>query len=360
MVQRRAEWSGAGSTNVRVLVIEDDASYWSCENGSQWEAAPGPISKRTTSTTTPPAVEVENYGGFSGQCFGPGEMVGSELFLVDREVAIGQVRLVGKDHRGPWQTTEPMDGVAAFPLRLAGDGVWQRSVGLEVEFLDRRGDRLPIQPYGQRGTPTTRTYRAEFPTCADMQSMRDRPKPVGRPSSDAAGIRTCQAMIKESADRTDVSAGRDWKYRLLISTREEWGTVLSDGRNLVGCSLYPTKEISPFIPDEPVLRKSAFSFAVNPIGSTGASSLWAAGRVPTDVSAIGYRLPGDQDVAATIDDQGYWMLKYHTAAEKDIGSQDRSSDWPPVQVTVTRPSGTTRYSIEFSEETMCRQVSHGC
>ena len=105
---------------------------------------------------------------------------------------------------------------------------------------------------------------------------------------------------------------------------------------------------------------TAFSFAVNPIGSTGASSLWAAGRVPTDVSAIGYRLPGDQDVAATIDDQGYWMLKYHTAAEKDIGSQDRSSDWPPVQVTVTRPSGTTRYSIEFSEETMCRQVSHGC
>lgn len=136
--------------------------------------------------------------------------------------------------------------------------------------------------------------------------------------------------------------------------------MLSDGRNLVGCSLYPTEEVSPFMPDTPALRKSAFFFAISPIGATGASSLWAAGRVPTDVSRITYRLPGGRQVPATIDDDGYWMVKHHSAPGEDIGSEDNSQDWPPVVITVTRPSGTQRYTIGFTEETRCRQVSHGC
>jgi hypothetical protein len=35
-------------------------------------------------------------------------------------------------------------------------------------------------------------------------------------------------------------------------------------------------------------------------------------------------------------------------------------DWPPVVVSVTRPSGTQRFTIPFTEQTMCRQVTHGC
>ena len=119
-----------------------------------------------------------------------------------------------------------------------------------------------------------------------------------RPRSDAAGLRTCEAMVEESAKHYDVANRGDWKSRLLISTEQEWGIVLSNGRNLVGCSLYPTKEISPFIADTPAVRKSAFFFALNPIGDTGTASLWAAGRVPVDVSAITYRLPGEREVAA--------------------------------------------------------------
>lgn len=360
MVQRRAGWAGAGSAEVRVLIIEDGASHWSCEDGRRYEAARGEISERSTSATTP-VVEVENYGGFSSTCRGgSGDVDSSDLFLVGREVAVGRTRLVGKHHRGPWQTTRPVDGLVAFPFRLDGDAAQERSVDAEFEFLDRDGDRLAIQPYGERGTPTTTTQRMEFVTCATFADMRRRPKPVTRPSSDAAGIRTCQAMTEESAEHQGVQARGNWRSQLVVSTRDEWGTVLSDGRNLVGCSLYPTKEISPFIPDTATVKKSAFFFAVNPVGFSGAQSLWAAGRTPADVSAITYRLPGGQDVAATINAEGYWMLKHHSAAGEDIGPAGNVAEWPPVVVTVTRASGDQRHTITFGEETMCRQVSHGC
>ena len=103
--------------------------------------------------------------------------------------------------------------------------------------------------------------------------------------------------------------------------------------------------------------KPSFYFAENPIEATGGSSLWAAGRVPSDVSAITYRLPGNRDVAARIENDGYWMMMFHTDGDLAEGGVQ---DWPPVVVTITRPSGTQRITIPFTEKTSCRQVTHGC
>ena len=360
MVQRTAGADGAGSV-VRALLLEDEIGHWACENGQRMSWTRGARTSIGLSSQVP-AAPVTNSGGSSASCSPEHSEVGSSgTFTVRRAVAIARVRVLRGKQAGPWMTVEPVDGLVHILVEVTGPAANERNVRVEYGFLDRNGRTVRVASGYDDGKTSTSDVE-ELATCADVRDMRerDKPKPVTRPSSDAAGIRTCRAMAEESANRDDSRADREWKSRLLVSTREEWGTVLSDGHNLVGCSLFPTKEISPFIPDAPSVRKAAFSFAVNPIGSTGASSLWAAGRVPNDVTAITYRLPGGEDIAASIDPRGYWMLKHHTAPGTGIGSQERSSDWPPVQVTVTRPTGATRYSIPFTEETMCRQVSHGC
>ena len=162
-------------------------------------------------------------------------------------------------------------------------------------------------------------------------------------------------MAQRSAEMAGPADGADGSPGWLVSTRQEWGAVLSDGTKLLGCSLYPTKEISPFSADRRTTGRSSFYFAHNPIEATGGSSLWAAGRVPSDVSAIAYRLPGKRDIAAKIEDDGYWMVMFHTDSELADG---RVQDWPPVVVTITRPSGTQRITIPFTERDLCRQVTH--
>ncbi len=166
-------------------------------------------------------------------------------------------------------------------------------------------------------------------------------------------------MAKEWAETQSGSFGSGWDAELLISTPDEWGAVLSDGSRRFGCSLFPTKEISEIVPDSTVLKKSAFYFAVNPIGSTGNESLWAAGRVRRTSRAISYRLPAGEEVAATLSSDGYWMIKHHTTGGKQL-AEGNSLDWDPVVVTVTRPSGRERFTIAFTENSMCNQVSHGC
>jgi len=87
--------------------------------------------------------------------------------------------------------------------------------------------------------------------------------------------------------------------------------------------------------------------------------LWAAGRVPDDVTGISYRLPGGRAVGATITSAGYWMLKYHQGEPGITGGGD-VKDLPPVEVRVSRAAGDQTFMLEFSERTMCNQVSHGC
>jgi hypothetical protein len=229
---------------------------------------------------------------------------------------------------------------------------------MEFEMLDRRGDRVTIHRNEKQGGPDTgKTAKMDIRNCADLERPAGRRRPVTRPVNDAAGITTCIDMVKESATNSGVPFSNLWKPRLVISTKQRWGAVLSDGAKLVGCSLFPTKEISPFSPDAGTVAKPSFFFALNPIEATG-ESLWAAGKVPTDVSAISYRLPGGRDVPATINRNGYWMLMYHSTTTQI--AEGNVADWEPVVVTVTRPGGTKTFSISFTEETMCRQVSHGC
>ena len=112
------------------------------------------------------------------------------------------------------------------------------------------------------------------------------------------------------------------------------------------------------VADTDTVNQSAFHFALNPIPVTDGESLWAAGRVPRDVTGISYRLPGGRDVAATINGAGYWMLKDHKAAPGITGGD--VNDLPPVEVTISRASGKQTFTLKFSEQTMCNQVSHGC
>lgn len=358
MVQRTAGAAGAGSA-VRALLLEDQIGHWDCEDGQQMGWSRGARTSVGLTSRVPVAPVTNAIGGSGASCSPDRNVVRSSgTFHVSRAVKAGRVRVVRGNQPGPWLTSEPVQGVVHFLLKLTDPAATERNVRMEFAFLDRDGRTLLVAS-GFADEPPTSSVTEEFSTCADLQERFPRPKAVGRPRSDAAGIRTCQAMAEELAEDRGVRTQETWKSRLVISTGDEWGAVLSDGRNLVGCSLYPTKEISPLIADLPVVRKSAFSFAVNPIGTTGAQSLWAAGRVPDDVSAISYRLPGNRNVAASIDD-GYWMLKHHSGSGRGIGTEEDVTDWPPVVVTVTRASGTQRYTIDFTEETMCRQVSHGC
>lgn len=80
--------------------------------------------------------------------------------------------------------------------------------------------------------------------------------------------------------------------------------------------------------------------------------------VPTDVTKISYRLPGQRDVEAKISEDGYWMMEFHT--DGGIGAADDVSDWDPVVITVTRPTGTQTFTLPFDVDTMCHQVTHGC
>jgi hypothetical protein len=359
MVQRYAGSAGPESS-VRVLLLEDQVGHWDCVDGQQTGWTRG---RRTSAelTSRVPAAPVTNANGASGaSCSTAGsEVRSSGSFFVGRAVRTGRVRIIRGDEPGPWMTAEPVQGFLYFALRLTGPAAEERNVSMEFAFLDRDGRSLPVAS-AYADERATASAVEEFSTCADVRDRYPRLPPVEPPGSDAAGIRTCRAMADEAAENAGAEVRGGWTSRLTVSTEEEWGAVLSDGRNLVGCSLYPTREISPVIEDSPVVRKADFAFALNPIGDTGAQSLWAAGRVPADVAAISYRLPGRVDVAATIDDRGYWMVKHHTEAGEDIGTADDVRDWPPVVVTVTRPSGTQRYTIPFTEKTMCRQVSHGC
>lgn len=360
MVQARAGLAGPVSKQTRILFIQDAAGTWACEDGQNTQWSAGELLAASV-TSRAPATEIANYGGFDARCGGDTPEASTQaLFVVGDEVALGRTRVSRGTVKGVWQTSRPNRRLVHLGLVLEGEAAEAKSVSIEFQLLDAGGDQVSIQRADGSGDPsTTKTVELDFVTCADVNKMR-RPKPdvVKRPVSDQAGVRTCLAMAKESASNSESSFTNRWAPRLVISTSERWGAVLSDGQNLLGCSLYPTKEISPFSADVSKISKSSFFFALNPIETSGGSSLWAAGRVPTDVSAITYRLPGNRDVAATIDDDGYWMLMYHTDGA-DI-AEGNVATWEPVVVSVSRPAATEKFTIRFNVDSMCKQVSHGC
>lgn len=348
MVQRPAGVEGVGSPPVRRLVLRDSIGTWWCEDGSH-----GGWNRGGYATPDGSSSLVVDSGSSTSSCDGDSSVIYTSLVVaVADQAVVGRLRINIGATAGVWQTTRPDRGLLYLPSVLRGPEASASEVSVEWEVLDERGRRLAGQ--GQELTTRgTSTYPVR--TCAgrpDLEPERDE-----RPSDDAAGVRTCLTLARQKAVEADRPFSDRWRSRLVISTPERWGTVLSDGRSLVGCSLYPTRELSPFGPDTADLAKSSFYFALNPIVDTG-ESLWAAGRVPRDVTGISYRLPGKRDVAAEIGADGYWMVMY--ADEQAYLDEGDVADWDPVVVTVVGGTGTRRHSIPFSVDIMCRQVSHGC
>jgi hypothetical protein len=356
-VQRRAGIDRVTPEQVRTLILEVGGNTWVCEGGRNMSWTAGAVNPAEPLTSKVPVAEIENYGGFSSSCGSSPRTTSEELFAVRDEVAVGKMRLLRDGKAGPWQVSRPSRGLIHLPLMVQGVDARSKSITAEIEFADVRGAAVRLQPYGPAGTKTSRRHEVEIRTCGYLPPFK--PKIIKRPTTDSAGLKTCRSMAKHWAAGQGISFSGTWDAELLISAPDEWGAVLSDGSRRFGCSLFPTKEISAIVPDSTTLKKSAFYFAVNPIGSTGNESLWAAGRVPKDVTAISYRLPNGEDVAATLNPDGYWMIKHHTSGGKQL-AEGNSLDWDPVVVTVTHPSGRERYTIEFKSNNMCNQVSHGC
>lgn len=119
---------------------------------------------------------------------------------------------------------------------------------------------------------------------------------------------------------------------MTVSTDSERGAVLSDDNHYVGCSLFPTREITAARTASAGTTAAAFGWALNPIGAKG-ESLWAAGYLP-DTTLISYGLPDGSTVNATVSKAGYRMVKTHRPGAFD--TEENVDDWLPVTVKVTR------------------------
>ena len=357
-VQRRAGPDGPSTTEVRVLVEQDAQLTVACLNGSDPENGGGEADGLARPSRAVPAVEVADFGTTQGDCATRETSVvtTSELYAVADTVAVGRIRINRGATKGPWQLTTPLNGLVYFPVALTGDDAWTAPVSIDIQFLDRDGKRVTIQPYGASGTGVAQTQTTQPETCASQPGRTD--AKITRPADDAAGKTACLAMAADDDPEEVSSPDRLWTTELVVSTKDEWGAVLSNGKRRFGCSLYPTREVSRVVPDSTGLRTSSFYFALNPIAANDGVSLWAAGRVPSDVTGISYALPGGRDVAAEMDKDGYWMVKFHLDGA-DLASGNVSG-WDPVVVTVDRPGGPKTYRLPFSETSMCNQVSHGC
>lgn len=346
---------------VRILITQDDTGGWACENGVNLQWLAGGFTRVRPSAAVP-AVEVPNYGGGSGgKCAaGRSQDNSSVLYAVSDAVRVGRVRVVRGGAKGPWQRSEPRDGYVHFRVSLTGADAWAEDVSVQFQLLGGSGAPLTIQPYGPRGTRTATTDTEKLITCADLGRWAPPAEPLERPTNDRAGVQECLVMAKESASGSRDAFDRGWGAKLVYATTDEWGAVLSNGNRRFGCSLFPTKEISAVVDDTPAVTDAGFAFALNPIDTRAGAALWAAGRVPAGVTGISYRLPGDQEVTAELTDGGYWMVKATRRDDRGIDRSTPARTWDPVVVSVSQPSGDRSFSLRFTEETMCNQVSHGC
>lgn len=344
----------------RVLFLQDDLGQYQCidgvENGWQTLSSHG-----FRPTAKVPGGEASN--GANGQSASCSKKAGSEvssevLLEVDpRRVAGARVTLVSAG-RAVRAVDVPVDGESLYvAVRLTGTAA-RLPMSFRVELHDQQGRILPVQPDGAADTRPAQRLSFALRSCAELEKLQgeSQPKPLTRPTSDRAGVATCLQLVDEDGNQ-DFDLDRA-SAEVTISTRTEWGAVLSDGTRYLGCSLYPTKEISRSVPvtDNPATAKKLFAWATNPIVPNG-ESLWAAGHLP-GATRIAYTLPDGTVASATISPNGFWMVKTQTATAFD--QQENNADWKPVTVTVTRHGRTTTYTIPWTEQTMCHQISHGC
>jgi len=359
--QRWAGLQGPGWNQSRVLISRaPDVGIWTCEG----DVPESDVDNMDELSTRVPVFQQQGYGTSTGLCtHSSGDTATKEaLFQVLDTVVTARVRLVHDGQVGPWQTTTRTGGYAHFSIGLVGEEAWATSVTAEYEFFDAAGKRL--QAVAERTNTidkiktTTRVVNA-VATCADMTARTPGATTHKPPDTDEDGIKTCTSLQSRAGSTTGFSE-KGWDTELVLGDEDSWGAVLRKDDQRFACSLAPTREVGAVVKDRQTTAKSSFYFAINPIEATEGASFWAAGRVPEDVSAITYVLPGGVSVAAEISDTGSWMAMYHVDG-KDLGVEADVSDWDPVEVTITRRSGPTiHYEIPFDDETMCNQISHGC
>ncbi|MFT4164439.1 MAG: hypothetical protein QM650_04285 [Microlunatus sp.] len=183
---------------------------------------------------------------------------------------------------------------------------------VEYELLDTSGQQLAIKPYGPTDlTPTTR-LSADVSICHDVRrdSAQSDVESHLPPASTWVGAATCVKLAAKAADDPSFTT-QGWSAELVMGDDRSWGAVLRKGGQRFGRSLTPSREVSAVVADRSTIAKSSFRFAVNLISATEGSAFWATGRVPADVTAISYALPGHVTVPATLGADGFWMAMYH-------------------------------------------------
>jgi len=352
--------ANSSSPDQRVLFLEDDLGQYECVDGVQsgWHALSSSDSGATAGVA---GSEVPNTGGGSSASCDVAEKsrVDSSVLLQVDEQRVDVVRVTLYSNRSAVRIVDlPVDGPTLYVgTRLSGAAA-RLPMSFRVELHDDQGRVLPVQPYGASGTKPAKKLTFTLYSCADQEEDQeeDQPKPLTRPRSDRAGVAACLKMVEENGEQgLDVDQA---KAEVTISTPTEWGTVLSDGTHHLGCSLYPTREISASAPTSSSITTSRklFSWATNPIVPEG-ESLWAAGYLP-GATTITYTLPDGTTAAAKISPDGYWMVKAQTPTS--FAREDNLSSWEPVRVAVTRNGRTTSYAVPWTLESMCHQISHGC
>ncbi|MFX4271138.1 hypothetical protein ACQBAR_11060 [Propionibacteriaceae bacterium Y1685] len=363
---------GENGKEYSYLVLTDDVAMLDCTDGKPggWGRDPEALDGKPKGN----AQGLEETGltlGASSQCSdepGPDDVYAAETaFTVSDRVATVRSRLVLDGRAGPWITTEPNRGVAVAHLKATGEDAWAAKYSLETQLLDRDGKELPIEWYADgdaerhRKQDATTAVESVPGGCQASKERREgfeNPKKFERPANDGAGEERCRALLGDAFDGEDFGNAADWKARSIISTDDRWSAVLSNGEQMIGCSLFPTQEVSPPMADQPTTTAESFYFALQPTPDMRKSTLWAAGRVPDDVSKITYALPNGKSVDATIT-EGYWMVHYvGTMSNDEIGADP--SAWPPLKVTVVQGGQSTTHEIQFTTETSCDQSSHGC
>lgn len=349
------EYPAGAAKSVRMLIAYDEVGTQECVDGRADTWSSGPPAEARLDQRGPALILTSSGGGIecnSADRTGRIE-TGTAYRVPDR---VERVRVTLRSDGAVARVVDllPAGGQSAVLARWSGAAAWAET-DASVQMLDRAGRTVPIA--NDAGRAASRDAWGRGTNCAEVTERR-KPPVVRRPASDAAGVTACRREISgylgESGASFDVT---DAEAVVSVTTSALWGVVLSDGRRFVGCSRFPTTEISDVRSGRgSATSKSTFSWAHNPIGEQG-ETLWAAGRLP-GVESITYRLPDGQQVPATIGSGGHWLVMARTATAFD--TEQNVSDWAPVVVEVTVKGTTTTHRIPWTEESGCNQVSHGC
>lgn len=293
-------------------------------------------------------------------------LISHRMFAVTENVANVRARFVVDGVENPWTTTAPDHGHAVVRATATGDETQGEKAIVEVQLLDADGEALETDYYdggdSERHLKTGTTASTEEPTCTKQPKGPFGPHgetyenpPAELPADDEAGVADCRDQLFDAYDDEVERDYAAWQEVTVVSTDDAWGAVLHDGNDLIGCSRYPSVEVGNPASDRPSTDKDSFHFALQ-TAPDDRETLWAAGRVPDDVTAITYALPNGDEAEAVITD-GYWMVMYSN--DEPLGTGDPTT-WDPLRVSVTSTTETLTHEIEFTPETMCNQASHGC